>query len=674
VGPFSISIAAPPALYERAMHKPLEAIERPVIKELGRSSTTTFINAVDASSFGQLDVQSTPWQDVLDGVAFSEPIYYYGDAQPDHPTELGGCTCPAELPCVDHAASLFADLPCPQVAPPVTVNDANYLQVPQGLAEALNATAAHRAGITGQGVHVVMVDTGWYRHPFFDHHGYHVTVRLAPGSVHSDRDSSGHGTGESANVLAIAPGIQLTVLKADVAIQGKVRNVNSISALKAAIALHPDIITCSWGSDERSGTLSPFNRVLGAVVAEAVRQGIVMVFSAGNSHYGFPAQHPEVIAVGGAYLHLSGSRRGTLEASNYASSFVSPIYGDRRVPDLCGLVGKLPYGAYLMLPVSPGSEVDRGCATIQDGTEATDGWAAFSGTSAAAPQIAGICALLKQVRRSLSPAQMKAILTQTARDVAQGFSHVNTGRAEARAGPDLATGYGLADAYGAIAAARPQPPITPPPTYLFSNQPNLSPPLSSPTRNQPMSSQFPKLQKNLDEIEARLNEVLKSEFVDTDLIEDLELTVTEYSFSERSSQTDVIASLRELLLSIPTMETKGKKTNDRSKNELDTSQIQRKHILAAQSLLKVQKCQDLAIKVLLAGLKKDDSNDHETVSEMAAKALGELDLNHSFSSRNQNEMMGYIWENNACYYQYVDQEGKHKKELVVDRSHQQCTG
>ena len=106
-----------------------------------------------------------------------------------------------------------------------------------------------------------------------------------------------------------------------------------------------------------------------------------------------------------------------------------------------------------MLPVSPNSLVDQQLAVRDDGTEAIDGWAAFSGTSAAAPQLAGICALIKQVNRGLSPAQARQILRDTAHDVVDGFSNPASSGASARAGPDLATGYGLADAYKAVNTA-----------------------------------------------------------------------------------------------------------------------------------------------------------------------------------------------------------------------------
>ena len=91
-----------------------------------------------------------------------------------------------------------------------------------------------------------MVDSGWYRHAFFQAQGYQVApVVLAPGAADPEDDESGHGTGESANILAIAPGCELLPVKMNF--------VNTIAAFNTAVALQPDIITCSWGSHSPFG-------------------------------------------------------------------------------------------------------------------------------------------------------------------------------------------------------------------------------------------------------------------------------------------------------------------------------------------------------------------------------------------------------------------------------------
>lgn len=121
--------------------------------------------------------------------------------------------------------------------------------------------------------------------------------------------------------------------------------------MNAAVALKPDIISCSWGFDLRESDGKPSTsfpaglRPLAAAVANAVSQGIIVVFSAGNGHYGFPGIHPDVISAGGVYMQADGS----LEATQYASGFKSSIYAGRNVPDVCGLVGLPPKAIYIKL-------------------------------------------------------------------------------------------------------------------------------------------------------------------------------------------------------------------------------------------------------------------------------------------------------------------------------------
>ena len=71
-------------------------------------------------------------------------------------------------------------------------------------------------------------------------------------------------------------------------------------------------------------------------------------------------------------------------------------------------------------PLNPKSLYEILCATgsnrkIVDGTTANDGWLFTSGTSAAEPQAARICALLKEVQLGLSPDLIKAIFRTSAR-------------------------------------------------------------------------------------------------------------------------------------------------------------------------------------------------------------------------------------------------------------------
>jgi subtilisin family serine protease len=134
---------------------------------------------------------------------------------------------------------------------------------------------------------------------------------------------------------------------------------------------------------------------------------------------------PEIISVGGVTVDADEG----IKAWKGGSSFKSTIFAGRDVPDLCGVASEMA------LPVSP--ESDPG----------GDGWDTSEGaTSAAAPQVAGVIALLLQKNESLSPQQIKTILCNSARDVRHGSSFT---KAAAKVGKDPATGAGLVDAFKA---------------------------------------------------------------------------------------------------------------------------------------------------------------------------------------------------------------------------------
>jgi serine protease AprX len=325
----------------------------------------------------------------------------------------------------------------------------HHLEVPAEVGMVLRADGVHRHGVTGRGVLVAMPDTGFYRHPFYAWHEYNYNATLAPDATDINEDAYGHGTAEAANIFSCAPDIDFIGVK---------WGFNATLAFKAASDLEPAVMTNSWGYHLPGLTTLPnFLKPLEAAVLEAVNlRGIIVCFSGGNGHIAFPAMMPDVLAVGG--VHARANLVGNdffLEASNYASSFDSLIYPGRHVPDVCGLVGMQPGALYIMLPVPPGSAIDVGVSggTHPNGDETApnDGWAAISGTSAASPQIAGVCALLKQVQPGLSPKLAKSILRASARDVTVGTS--SNGQ-PAGPGHDGATGAGLVDATVAYKLAR----------------------------------------------------------------------------------------------------------------------------------------------------------------------------------------------------------------------------
>ena len=331
--------------------------------------------------------------------------------------------------------------------------DYHHLRVPGDLSLLMNASRVHRNGTTGLGVKVAMIDSGFYiQHPYYLAMNYNMSRILGPGATAVEHDENGHGSAEAGNIMAIAP---------DVTFIGVKSGPNLTAAFKETVRQSPDIISVSLGFDLRRSDSLPqpslpgFLRALEAEIADAVASGITVVFSAGNGHIAFPGMHPDVISAGGAFIDEDQQ----MQASDYASAFSSVIYPGRNVPDVTGLVGMRPHASYIMLPLEPGCKIDQD-GSADDGTGADDGWSVISGTSAAAPQLADVCALLKEKDPGLSPAEIKAVLARTARDVTTGQANeasnpVRVGNQvefvpiQAGLAADGATGHGLVDAFAA---------------------------------------------------------------------------------------------------------------------------------------------------------------------------------------------------------------------------------
>ena len=307
-------------------------------------------------------------------------------------------------------------------------DDKFRLRVPVDVAQIMRASSVHRRGIPVDGVKVAMPDTGFYHHPYFVEQSYNFLSVTAPDAIDHTSDANGHGTGECANLFATAPDINFLGVKMN----------NPTLAFKTAVDLRPDVITNSWGySLDRPNTTMPnWVRPLYLAVLDAVARGITVCFSAGNGHFAFPGSVPEVISVGGVTV----DRDPTYSATRYASGFSSAWFPGRETPDICGLCGTPPTADYIVLPVQRGALLER---------QANSGWGAFSGTSAASPMVAGVCALLRQADPAATPDEIKNILKFTARDITRGRNAHNR---PATPGPDGATGFGLVDAERAIGA------------------------------------------------------------------------------------------------------------------------------------------------------------------------------------------------------------------------------
>ncbi|HMR30051.1 MAG TPA: S8 family serine peptidase [Geminicoccaceae bacterium] len=345
----------------------------------------------------------------------------------------------------------FAPPPSPSPIPPRV--GYHHLRVPGDVTLLLGVDRVHRAGTTGKGVRVAMIDSGFaHGHAYFAERGYNTATVLAPGANQPDLDGNGHGTGESANLLAIAPDVTFFGIKLDNESNAEL-GASVLEGFQTALRHDPRVISVSLGYDlcdrrtnQHLTSLPNGLKALEAEIQAAVASGVTVVFSAGNGHVSFPGMMREVVSAGGVFV----AEDGRMLASDYASAFDSRIYPGRHVPDFCGLVGEQANGAaYIMLPVPRGSELDR----LADDTAGDDGWGVFSGTSAAAPQLAGVCALLLEKNPGLSPADLRNVVAAASRDVVLGAanpaSNANAGGMPADVGADGATGAGLVDAFAA---------------------------------------------------------------------------------------------------------------------------------------------------------------------------------------------------------------------------------
>ena len=144
--------------------------------------------------------------------------------------------------------------PKPSAQPPVV--SYYHLEVPRDVASRLNATKLHENGMTGEGIRVVMIDTGFEHasHPFFSANRYTSKVVLAGDALDEKKDFFGHGTGQSANIFALAPRVEFIGVKIASNDLSDLFDINPASMLEGfykACQRNPDIISISAGGDLR---------------------------------------------------------------------------------------------------------------------------------------------------------------------------------------------------------------------------------------------------------------------------------------------------------------------------------------------------------------------------------------------------------------------------------------
>ncbi len=301
----------------------------------------------------------------------------------------------------------------------------HHVRVPEQLGSILRASPAHSRGITGRGVRVAIIDSGFWLHPFYLERGYrihHVPTHREP---EPGVDEYGHGTAQLASLFAVAPEAEVLAIKC--------MDRDPTYALEKALALDPKVINCAWGFniDHKGIKRLPneFQR-MHRTLRRAIQQGISIVAAGGNGQQPYPGCMPEVIAAGGVYWGSDGH----FEPSDVSSQFESHLYPGRQVPDLCGITGNRPHGRLLLVPVPPRARLARrpsfstiaagDASAVGNGRTRVPGWAMFSGTSAATAMITGAIALLLQQRPELTPEEIKRVLVANARVLPTSGSRV----------------------------------------------------------------------------------------------------------------------------------------------------------------------------------------------------------------------------------------------------------
>jgi subtilisin family serine protease len=221
-------------------------------------------------------------------------------------------------------------------------------------------------------------------------------------------DTGGHGTHVAGTIAAaagnqfagagVAPGAKVMPLRfLDGNGSGTV--ADALAAVDYAIVHHANVINASWGGPD-------FSPPLRDAFARAGAAGITIVAAAGNDG-------------------VSNDNSPTYPASFNLPNLISVAASDKRDQ----LADFSNYGS-LVGVAAPGTDI---VSTLGTGI----GW--MSGTSMAAPHVAGIAALVRSFNSSLSPSAVIAAIQSGARPNASLTGKVKSG--------------GVADAVGALNAA-----------------------------------------------------------------------------------------------------------------------------------------------------------------------------------------------------------------------------
>jgi serine protease AprX len=315
----------------------------------------------------------------------------------------------------------------------------------------------HDLGFDGSGVTVAVLDSGIdATHP--DLAGRVLAdVTYVNGDWQSTTvDTDGHGThvagiigGDGAAsgglVQGVAPGAGLVGMDFTRAFTTTTALQAMDWVLKHKDEYHIRVVQNSWGRADNPQAWDPSDSLVRAST-RLVDEGLVVVFSAGNKgpdagSVSLEGRNPAVITVGAvdaAGLVAGFSGRGPVQdAAGHAQPWVKPDVVADGV-EVTSLRSAEATGASTAPPVLQPTQLPALGPGVQP--EAVR-YTTLTGTSQAAPMVAGLAAVMLQANPSLTPGQVHNLLRSTAIDLGPQ-------------GPDDATGFGLVDARDAVLAAQ----------------------------------------------------------------------------------------------------------------------------------------------------------------------------------------------------------------------------
>jgi serine protease AprX len=246
-------------------------------------------------------------------------------------------------------------------------------------------------------------------------HGSHVSSIAAGRSVTLSDGTTVSGAAPGAKIVSLSTGAAVVILSADTSLNWVLEHHAAPCGPAVPVVECPPIrvVNNSYGP-QGGGKFDP-NSTTVKLQRQLVKEGVVMVWAAGNdggdgskSLTNPPAQDPTggIISVAAYNDQGTGTRSGPVAAFSSRGQKTDPATW----PDISAPGEKIVGAcrAYLLI-CSSGLKPRSGPGILDVGSYNT-----LSGTSMAAPQIAGIVALLFQAAPMATPAEIEKALKSTA--------------------------------------------------------------------------------------------------------------------------------------------------------------------------------------------------------------------------------------------------------------------